>query len=64
MSTFHVGDKVKLTADFGQYGGAVPFGREGTVVETALSGLHFVVDFGDPYGERGCGAGANLEKLP
>ena len=62
-TTFAVGDKVRMTADY-KSGLAVPLGREGVVIEVEMWGRHIVVDFGHPYGERGCRDGDSLERVP
>lgn len=60
---FSIGDKVRLTIDYGT-AMAVPIGREGTVTEVGMWGKHIVVEFGHPYGERGCRDGDSLERVP
>lgn len=57
---FKVGDRVRLTKDFGT-SMAVPVGREGRVIEVGMWGSHIVVDFGHPWCERGCRDGEYLE---
>ena len=62
--SLRVGCLVRMAKDYSDYGpSAVPFGREGVIVEIGPTG-HIVVDFGHPFCERGCGSGQNLEPLP
>ena len=59
-TTFKIGDKVRMARDYGT-SFAVPLGREGKVAEVGMWGTYIVVDFGHPWGERGCRDGSSLE---
>jgi hypothetical protein len=59
---FQVGDRVRMAHDY-QSLMAVPLGTEGVVIDTGMHGTHIVVDFGHPWGERGCRQGQTLERV-
>lgn len=57
---FHLNQRVRQTHDHGT-AAAVPAGTEGVIVEVSGEGRDVVVDFGEPWCERGCRCGAFLE---